>query len=74
MQAGSKILWSEGLTLGPQHFQLQDRYHEQRLHAVAAAINPHYWGVRAVEWQREGLAHGRLSAASLSLIFPDGAS
>lgn len=41
MHAGSKILWSEGLTLGPQHFQLQDLYHEARLHAVASAMNTH---------------------------------
>jgi type VI secretion system protein ImpJ len=74
MQAGSKILWSEGLTLGPQHFQLQDRYHEQRLHAVASSMDAHYWGVRAVEWEHEGLAHGRLGAAALSVIFPDGSS
>jgi type VI secretion system protein ImpJ len=31
MSAGSKIMWSEGLTLGPQHFQRQDIYHETRL-------------------------------------------
>jgi type VI secretion system protein ImpJ len=74
MQAGSKILWSEGLTLGPQHFQLRDRYHEQRLHAVASSMDAHYWGVRAVEWEHEGLAHGRLGAAALSVIFPDGSS
>lgn len=74
MQAGSKVYWSEGLTLGPQHFQLQDLYHEARLHAVASAMRPHYWGVRAVRWQVDGLGHDRLGADSLSVIFPDGAS
>lgn len=74
MHAGSKIMWSEGLTLGPQHFQRQDCYHEGRLHAVASAMQPHYWGVRAIAWNREGLAHGRLCAELLSVMFPDGAS
>ncbi|MDB5960576.1 MAG: tssK [Massilia sp.] len=73
MQAGSKIFWSEGLTLGPQHFQLQDLYHETRLQAAVTALNAHYWGVRAVRWNVEGLGHDRLSAAALSVIFPDGA-
>ena len=74
MHAASKILWSEGLTLGPQHFQLQDQYHEGRLHAAVSSLNPHYWGVRAIQWHLEGLGHGSLSVASLSVIFPDGAT
>jgi type VI secretion system protein ImpJ len=74
MHAGSKILWSEGLTLGPQHFQLQDIYHETRLHSVASAMNPYYWGVRTVQWNVDGLGHDRLSAESMSVIFPDGAT
>jgi type VI secretion system protein ImpJ len=74
MHAGSKIFWSEGLTLGPQHFQLQDLYHESRLHAVASVMNAHYWGVRALRWNVDGLGHDRLEAASIAVIFPDGAS
>ena len=74
MHAGSKILWSEGLTLGPQHFQLQDLYHEARLHAVASAMNTHYWGVRAIRCNLEGLGHDRLGVDTLSVIFPDGST
>ena len=74
MHAGSKIFCSEGLTLGPQHFQLQDLYHESRLHAVASAMNAHYWGVRALQLNLEGLGHDRLSAVSMAVMFPDGAS
>lgn len=72
MSATSKIMWSEGLTLGPQHFQRQDLYHETRLQRLASALNPHFWGVRSVQWNLDGLGHNRLSAESLSLIFPDG--
>ncbi|WP_426197223.1 type VI secretion system baseplate subunit TssK [Massilia sp. DWR3-1-1] len=72
MHAGSKIFWAEGLTLSQQHFQLQDSYHEARLHTVASAMNSHYWGVRAVQWSLDGLGHDRLSLEAISLIFPDG--
>jgi type VI secretion system protein ImpJ len=72
MSIGSKLLWSEGLTLGPQHFQLQDLYHETRLRRTAAAMNPHFWGLRSVQWNLDGLGHNRLHADSLSVLFPDG--
>ena len=72
MSATSKIMWSEGLTLGPQHFQRQDLYHETRLQKIASALNPYFWGVRAVQWNLDGLGHNRLSADAMSVIFPDG--
>ena len=37
MKTPSKILWTEGVTLRPQHFQQQGRYHEARLHRMATA-------------------------------------
>ncbi|MFZ3288370.1 MAG: type VI secretion system baseplate subunit TssK [Telluria sp.] len=72
MSLASKILWSEGLTLGPQQFQQQDRYHEMRLHRVASALNAHLWGVRSVQWNVDALADNRLVADNMSLIFQDG--
>ena len=72
MSETSKIMWAEGLTLGPQHFQRQDVYHETRLQRIASALNPYFWGVRSVQWNLDGLGHNRLSADALSLIFPDG--
>ena len=72
MGTTSKIMWSEGLTLGPQHFQRQDLYHEMRLQRIASALNPYFWGVRSVQWNLDGLGHNRLSADAMSVIFPDG--
>ena len=72
MSIGSKILWSEGLTLGPQHFQLQDIYHENRLRRIVATINPHLWGVLSMQWNLDALGHNRLHADTLSVLFPDG--
>ena len=48
MTLPSKLLWSEGLAIGPQQFQQLDRYHEARLQRLASLINPHLWGVHGV--------------------------
>lgn len=72
MSLPSKVLWFEGLALAPQQFQQQDLYHETRLQRTAAAINPHLWGVRAVEWDTNALLNNSLQASAMSLIFQDG--
>lgn len=73
MSLGAKILWSEGLTLGPQHFQRQDMYHETRLLGMVSALHPNFWGVRSLQWNLQGLGHNLLEAQAMSLIFQDGA-
>jgi type VI secretion system protein ImpJ len=72
MSLASKILWSEGLTVGPQQFQRQDMYHEMRLQWLASALNPHLWGVRKIEWNRDALLNNSLRADTMSLLFQDG--
>lgn len=67
-----KLLWSEGLTLGPQQFQQLDRYHEARLHRTAAALQPHLWGIESVRWNDDALRDNLLQADGMALIFPDG--
>ncbi|NVM80115.1 type VI secretion system protein ImpJ [Duganella sp. SG902] len=68
----SKILWGEGLFLRPQHFQQQDRYHEQRLHQSVLALHPYAWGVNQLQVDRDALANHSLRVLSLSLRFQDG--
>lgn len=72
MSLPSKVLWFEGLALAPQQFQRQDLYHEARLQRIAAALNPHLWGVRSIEWEANALLNNSLQASSMSLIFQDG--
>lgn len=73
MKTPPKILWTEEVTLRPQHFQQQDRYHEARLHRMTAALHPYAWGLAAATtWNEEALANNILQAESLSLVFPDG--
>ena len=72
MKTSPKILWTEGVTLRPQHFQQQDRYHEARLQRMTAALHPFAWGIRAAIWNEEALGNNILQAESLSLVFQDG--
>jgi type VI secretion system protein ImpJ len=73
MSAPSKLLWSEGLFLRPQHFQQQDRYHEARLHNTAQAAHPYLWGVRVLEWDMSALKNNLLRLNALCAMFRDGA-
>ena len=72
MSTTTKVLWGEGLFLRPQHFQLQDQFHENRLNDVARTLHPYYWGVRSVKFDTVALANGQLRVEELSVIFPDG--
>jgi len=67
-----KVLWGEGLFLRPHHFQQQDQYHEQRLHASLGAVHPFAWGVQHLDVDVDALATGKLRILRLSLRFPDG--
>lgn len=72
MTLPAKLLWSEGLAIGPQQFQQLDRYHEARLQRLVSLINPHLWGVHAVTWNMDALANNTLRADTMSLVFQDG--
>ena len=72
MSLPSKILWSEGLTRGPQQFQQLDLYHEARLQRMAAAISPHLRGVCGLRCNHDELVNSTLRAETMSLIFQDG--
>jgi type VI secretion system protein ImpJ len=67
-----KVLWGEGLFLRPQHFQRQDRYHEDRLHQTAMALHPFAWGVKEVQIDTDALANNLLRVQTLKMICQDG--
>lgn len=72
MFRSNKVLWGEGQFLRPQHFQLQDAYHEGRLAEMAASLHPYAWGLRALRIDTDALASGVLRIERLQLILPDG--
>lgn len=72
MSAHSKIVWSEGLFLRPQHFQQQDRYLERYIENRCHAVRSHTWGVTELELERDLLAIGKLGLRRVAGVFPDG--
>jgi type VI secretion system protein ImpJ len=72
MSAYSKVIWSEGLFLRPQHFQQQDRYFERYVETRCHALTPHSWGFTEIELERDLLAIGKLALRRAAGVFPDG--
>ncbi|WP_082226423.1 type VI secretion system baseplate subunit TssK [Klebsiella pneumoniae] len=61
MFKAEKVLWGEGLFLRPQHFQLQDAYHEQRLSHMIRATFPFAHGIQSIQFD-EGISARQFKA------------
>jgi type VI secretion system protein ImpJ len=68
----SKVLWSEGLFLRPQHLQQQERWFERLVTQRANGIQAFDWGFTALSIDLPSLAAGRLQLDSASGVLPDG--
>ncbi|MFT3734779.1 MAG: type VI secretion system baseplate subunit TssK [Rhodocyclaceae bacterium] len=68
----SKVVWSEGLFLRPQHFQQQDRHAEWRLDTRTRSLAPFYWGFLRLEIDDAALALGKVAIKQASGVLPDG--
>ena len=68
----SKVVWSEGLFLRPQHFQQQDRYHEWLLEARVRGLGGHFWGFLQLELDEAALLTGKVALARAGGVLPDG--
>ncbi|MBM4059686.1 MAG: type VI secretion system baseplate subunit TssK [Planctomycetes bacterium] len=67
-----KILWEEGMFLGPQHFQAFERHLLQQLHGRAGALSPHGHGLLALEIDEEAIAQGEFVLLQAAGVFRDG--
>ena len=72
MSLDSKVIWSEGMFLNPQHFQQQERYFERYVNGKVEAVGPYGWGVSEFEIDQELLKLGKLSVINARGVFPDG--
>lgn len=72
MSWNSKVIWSEGLFLQPQHLQQTDRHTERLLEGRVAPLLAHAWGFTQLEWDRSALDLGKLVLTSARGVFPDG--
>ncbi|HEV2701599.1 MAG TPA: type VI secretion system baseplate subunit TssK [Steroidobacteraceae bacterium] len=72
MTTNSKVVWSEGLFLRPQHFQQQERYFERYVEARSLGLHSNGWGFLELEIERDLLAIGKLALRRARGVFPDG--
>lgn len=72
MSDTSRVLWSEGLFLRPQHFQQQDRACEALVRGALQAGQLHPWGFSALTLDAALLDSGRVAVTEARGILPDG--
>ena len=72
MQAGNRVVWTEGMFLRVQHFQQSDRWTEALVHGAVRDIEPHRWGVAEIEIDRALLNIGKFALTRCRGTMPDG--
>ena len=72
MSWNSKVIWSEGMFLQPQHLQQHDRYIERLIEGRTQPISAYSWGFATLVLDEAALALGKLAIATARGIFGDG--
>lgn len=72
MKQLSRVVWSEGMYLGPHHFQVQGRYFEDSIRFAASSLWFEPWGMVGCDLDSEALINGTISILHARGIFPDG--
>ena len=68
----SRVVWSEGMYLGPHHFQVQSRYFEDSIRFVTSSLWFESWGMVGFSLDPEALRNGTVSLIHARGLFPDG--
>ena len=68
----SRVVWREGMHLGPHHFQAQSRYFETLLNFTTTSLWYQPFGFVGLEFEREALRNGNISLTHARGVFPDG--
>ncbi len=72
MSWNSKVVWSEGMLLQPQHLQQHDRYLQAQLEARVRDLQPYGWGHARLQIDQQQLALGKLALQACAAVLPDG--
>lgn len=72
MSLDSRVIWSEGMFLNPQHFQQQERYFERMVDGKCSAFGAYGWGLHEFEVDQQLLSLGKISLIKGKGVFPDG--
>ncbi len=67
-----RVVWFEGMTLDPHHFQQADRFLVGTLNARVRAAQHFDWGLTKLTIDQERLANGELVVSRCSGVMPDG--
>jgi type VI secretion system protein ImpJ len=70
----SRVVWAEGMYLGPHHFQAQNRYFEDSVHSATTSLWFQPLGFAGYLLDAEALRNGTLSMVHARGLFPDGLS
>ena len=68
----SRVVWSEGMFLRPQHFQQGERHREHSQHQRGLASEGHFWGFHTLQLDETSLAIGKVAIARATGVMPDG--
>lgn len=72
MKLLSRVVWSEGMYLGPHHFQVQGRYFEDSIRFAISSLWFAAYGLSGMELDGDALHNGTVSLLHARGIFPDG--
>ena len=72
MKSLSRVVWSEGMYLGPHHFQTQSRYFEDSIHFAVEQCWFEPWGLVACKLDGSAIQNGRVALLGAHGIFEDG--
>ena len=68
----SRVVWSEGMHLSPQHFQTQSRYFEDCLWFLIGNIKNYPWGLLSLILDKDSIRNGLAVVRHAAGILPDG--
>lgn len=72
MSWNSKVVWTEGMFLRPQHFQQQERHIEALITQRSDHLRPYDWGCVELELDQDALSLGKVALSRCRAILPDG--
>ena len=72
MKLLSRVVWSEGMHLGPHHFQVQSRYFEDSIQFATSSLWFASYGLAGLELDADALYNGTISLLHARGIFRDG--
>lgn len=68
----TKVVWSEGMLLQPQHLQQSERHADHARHLLLRSTSPYAWGFAEIEIDAAALTLGKLALVRAVGIFGDG--